>query len=93
VQNDQSFLGMTANVESYRIAPNNMSSQSGPNDSKPLNDFLFSPKKKKKKNSKTTTKIKMTFLIFIFIFIFYEETFSPIPKMNSIRILLSIATI
>jgi hypothetical protein len=51
VQNDQSFLGMTANVESYRIAPNNMSSQSGPNDSKPLNDFLFSPKKKKKKKT------------------------------------------
>jgi hypothetical protein len=58
VQNDQSFLGMTANVESYRIAPNNMSSQSGPNDSKPLNDFLFSPKKKKKKKSKKETSIK-----------------------------------
>jgi hypothetical protein len=70
VQNDQSFLGMTANVESYRIAPNNMSSQSGPNDSKPLNDFLFSPKKKKKKlknNNKDKDDISNFYFYFYFL--------------------------
>jgi hypothetical protein len=70
VQNDQSFLGMTANVESYRIAPNNMSSQSGPNVFNTLNCFMDTPKKKKKKKLKNNNKDKDDISNFYFYFYF-----------------------